>query len=68
MKKPVHRTHLMGKSGQAVTQLVPAGKAQIGNELIDVITDGRLIERGQVIRVIEVTGNRVLVDCDDKSA
>ena len=64
----VDRTHLMGKSGQAVTPLVPAGKAQIGNELIDVITDGRLIERGQVIRVIEVTGNRVLVDCDDKSA
>ena len=63
----VDRTHLMGKSGQAVTPLVPAGKAQIGNELIDVITDGRLIEKGQVIRVIEVTGNRVLVDCDDKS-
>lgn len=63
----VDRTHLMGKSGQAVTPLVPAGKAQIGNELIDVITDGRLIEKGQVIRVIEITGNRVLVDCDDKS-
>lgn len=63
----VDRNHLLGKSGQAVTPLVPAGKAQIGTELIDVITDGRLIERGQVIRVIEVTGNRVLVDCDDKS-
>jgi membrane-bound ClpP family serine protease len=44
------------------TPLVPAGKAQIGNELIDVITDGRMIERRTAIRVVQVLGNRVVVE------
>ena len=51
-----------------MTPLVPAGKAQIGNDLIDVISDGRLIERNLPIRVIEVTGNRVVVESVESSS
>lgn len=58
----VSRDHMVGKSGVAMTPLVPAGKAQIGNELVDVITDGRMVDRDQAIRVVEVIGNRVLVE------
>ena len=61
----VDRSHMLGKTGQTITPLVPAGKAQIGNELIDVITDGRLVERDQPIKVVEVVGNRVIVEPDE---
>ncbi len=64
----VDRSHMIGKSGISMTPLVPSGKAQIGNELVDVITDGRLVERGQSIRVVEVAGNRVLVEPIDKDS
>ncbi len=63
----VDRTHLLGQKGVATTPLVPAGKARIGNELVDVITDGRMIERNQPVIVVEVTGNRVLVELGDNS-
>ncbi len=56
------RDHLAGRTGMTTTPLVPSGKAQIGNELVDVITDGRMVERGTPIRVVQVLGNRVLVE------
>ncbi len=58
----VDRQHLLGRTGMTSTPLVPAGKAQIGNELVDVITDGRMVERGSPIRVVQVLGNRVIVE------
>jgi membrane-bound ClpP family serine protease len=59
------REHLLGRSGKTTTPLVPAGKAQIGSELVDVITDGRMVERGTPVRVIQVLGNRVIVEPDN---
>jgi membrane-bound serine protease (ClpP class) len=56
------REHLLGRTGMTTTPLVPAGKAQIGNELVDVISDGRMVERNTSIRVVQVLGNRVLVE------
>ena len=53
--------YLKGKTGEAVTNLVPAGKARIGGQLLDVISEGRLIEKGQRVLVIEVAGNRIVV-------
>ncbi len=57
--------YLMGKRGEAVTNLVPSGKARIGGQLIDVISDGRLIEKGQPIEVVQVSGNRVVVQSSE---
>lgn len=57
----VHFDHLQGKMGTATTRLVPSGKAMIGDEQFDVLSDGELIESGAAIVVKEVLGNRVVV-------
>jgi membrane-bound serine protease (ClpP class) len=41
--------------------LRPAGKAQIGDELIDVVSEGPFISAGRKIEVLTVSGNRVVV-------
>jgi membrane-bound ClpP family serine protease len=57
----VRLDHLLGQRGVAVTILTPAGKARFGNELVDVIADGELIDRLREVEVVEVRGNHVLV-------
>jgi len=56
--------HLLGHRGNAATQLTPSGKARFGNELVDVIADGEVIDRGTQVVVVAVQGNRVLVRSD----
>jgi membrane-bound ClpP family serine protease len=53
--------HLLGVTGTAITPLLPSGKAQFGDELVDCIADGEVVERNQPVQVVEVHGNRVLV-------
>lgn len=53
--------HLVGQRGQAVTSLMPSGKAEIQGELLDVIADGQVVDRGEGIVVISAKGSRVLV-------
>jgi len=52
---------LQGKRGRTTTQLTPSGKARFGDEVINVISDGELISSGTDVYVVEVRGNRVLV-------
>ncbi len=54
--------YLSGKRGVTTTQLTPSGKANFGDEVIAVISDGVLIQQGVPILVIEVRGNRILVE------
>ena len=54
-------SHLVGQQGTAATNLMPAGKAEFDGQLVDVISDGLGIERGQTIVVTKARGNRVLV-------
>jgi membrane-bound ClpP family serine protease len=54
--------YLKGKHGKTTTPLMPAGKARFGDELIDVISQGEMIEPGTDVRVVEVYGNRVVVE------
>ncbi|MFO0868798.1 MAG: NfeD family protein [Pirellulales bacterium] len=54
-------SHLLGQRGVSATRLVPSGKAQFGDDLVDVLSDGELVERGTPIEVVEVLGNRVVV-------
>ncbi|HQU42539.1 MAG TPA: NfeD family protein, partial [Pirellulales bacterium] len=53
--------HLLGLRGTAYTPLVPGGKARIGEQLVDVLTDGEFVDRGQQVEVVEVRANRVVV-------
>ncbi len=47
--------------GLSVTDLRPAGIAEIQDRRLDVVTDGEYIEAGTPIVVTEVTGNRIVV-------
>jgi membrane-bound serine protease (ClpP class) len=52
---------LMDQTGTAHTDLRPGGIATIGTERVDVIADGGWISKDAKIRVIDVEGNRVVV-------
>jgi membrane-bound serine protease (ClpP class) len=51
----------VGDIGQAEGTLRPAGKARFGSMLVDVVTQGELLEANCPIEVIERRGNRVVV-------
>ena len=53
--------HLVGKTGVATTDLLPAGRAEIAGELVDVTTDGDVIDRGASVQVVDAQANRVVV-------
>lgn len=55
-------THLSGKRGTAATQLMPSGKARFGDDLVDVMTDGAVVEKGGAVIVVGVQGNVVTVE------
>jgi membrane-bound serine protease (ClpP class) len=52
---------LVGKVGRAKSLMLPSGAAEIGGRTVDAVSDGVAIEAGQLVRVVEVRGNRVLV-------
>ena len=51
----------LGKTGHAATPLHPAGIAQIDDARVDVVSDGELIDAGELIKVVRVDGNRIVV-------
>ncbi len=57
----VDYSYLEGETGETITRLFPAGKARIGGQVYDVIADGRMMDKGAKIRVVEAVGNRVVV-------
>ncbi len=57
----VARAGLLGATGVAVTKLRPAGKAEIGGKVRDVMTQGELVDAGEKVEVIDVRGNRIMV-------
>jgi len=52
---------LLGATGVAETVLRPAGKARFGEQLVDVVTEGDFIAKGDRVRVAAVEGSRVVV-------
>lgn len=52
----------VGDAGTALTTLRPSGRATIAGHAIDVVTPGQWIEPNTPVRVIEVQGNRIVVD------
>jgi len=52
----------MNMTGEAVTDLRPAGTAVINDERLDVVTDGEYIENSTPIVVTGVTGNQIIVE------
>ncbi|WDP90618.1 MAG: serine protease [Desulfobacter sp.] len=56
----------LNKTGRTLTALRPAGTALIDNVRLDVVADGEFIEAGVPVRVAEVTGNRIVVERNEK--
>jgi membrane-bound serine protease (ClpP class) len=52
---------LLGATGVAETNLRPSGKGRFGDRLVDVVTEGDMVERGKPITIVEVQGSRVVV-------
>ena len=59
---PARLAELLGKTGRSITPLRPAGTVQIGDETVDVVTDGGYVESGCNVRVVRVEGVRVVVE------
>ena len=55
------REELLGKRGIVVTELRPSGSALMADKLVDVISEGAFLTKGEKIIVVAVNGNRVLV-------
>ena len=52
---------LLHREGAAVSDLRPAGVAEIEGQRVDVVTQGEMVAEGDRVRVTEVEGNRVVV-------
>lgn len=55
------RPELVGVEGVALTDLRPAGTARFGEENVDVVSDGPMIQVGTVVRIIQSEGYRHVV-------
>lgn len=53
--------HLVGQQGTVVTPLRPAGKIRVGDEVVDVVADGEIIDVGGTVEVVSARGNHVVV-------
>ena len=53
---------LLHSEGEALTDLRPVGSAKICNVHLDVITHGEMIDKGAKLCVVEIEGNRVVVE------
>jgi membrane-bound serine protease (ClpP class) len=52
----------IGEIGVAISNLRPGGKAQFGSSILDVITQGELIERGTRVKILSFSGHEAVVE------
>lgn len=56
-----NRTELIGVKGYTLTDLRPSGTVIVGDERIDVVTEGGYIPKGTPVKFIKVEGSRIVV-------
>jgi membrane-bound serine protease (ClpP class) len=56
------QTSREGQIGVAISALRPGGKAQFGDEIVDVMTQGDLIPKGQKVKIIGHSGTEAIVE------
>lgn len=62
------RADLVGRDGVAVTDLRPAGTAEVDGERVDVVTEGEYVPQGGAVRVVRSEGYRHVVRALDARA
>ncbi|GIW71484.1 MAG: hypothetical protein KatS3mg102_1026 [Planctomycetota bacterium] len=55
------RVALIGRVGRALTPLRPAGKVELGEEVVDAVAEGEMLDPGTEVEIIDTDANRVLV-------
>ncbi|MCF7818847.1 MAG: NfeD family protein, partial [Kiritimatiellales bacterium] len=60
--EPATDTSLIGLEGVAHSDLRPGGTAFFGDRKLDVVTHGGYIRRDTPVRIVEVHGNRIVVE------
>jgi membrane-bound serine protease (ClpP class) len=58
----------VGETGVALSILRPAGRAEFAGRVVDVVTDGEFLDPGATLRIVEVTGSRVVVAPSETAA
>ena len=48
-------------TGEVVSKLRPTGKAKFGEAIVDVVAEGDFLDKGTMVEIIEIHGNRVVV-------
>jgi membrane-bound serine protease (ClpP class) len=56
-----NRTELIGLEGTTVTALRPAGTVVIGDERLDVVSEGSFIQKDKKVKIVKTEGSRVVV-------
>jgi membrane-bound serine protease (ClpP class) len=56
-----NRGDLIGRDGVAVTDLRPSGTARVGEERLDVVTEGEYLPQGSRVQVVQSDGYRHVV-------
>lgn len=51
----------IGSHGTCLSRLAPAGKAQFGNEIVEVHSEGEFIDENSTVEVIAIEGYRIIV-------
>lgn len=52
----------IGQIGVAISQLYPGGKARFGDQILDVLTQGEMIDKGRRVKIIGHTGSDAVVE------
>jgi membrane-bound serine protease (ClpP class) len=52
----------LGEIGVTVSPLRPGGKAQFGSEILDVISQGEMIQRGTKVKILGFSGHEAIVE------
>ena len=55
------KKRFLGAIGVCATDLRPAGTITVEGEPVDVVTEGNFVKQGDIVKVINVDGSRVLV-------
>lgn len=58
----VVRASRVGQVGVAISQLRPGGKAQFGDDIVDVMTQGELLAKGTRVRIIRHSATEAVVE------
>jgi membrane-bound serine protease (ClpP class) len=62
-----HHQAMLGQLGIALSPLRPGGKAQFGDSILDVVTQGEMVDRGRSVRVISHSATELVVEAADSA-